>query len=190
MWKTETLWNRQRFYFTCLVFWNSVVLICFDFCREQTYPYISNTYQIYQTFFVSCLTFSVSRQCDLHFLLRGPICAFEDRGLPAENVQFRWAFEQLLGDFFLDLGGDWNTENHHFLWETINHYITTAWCFGTMDFLMTSHHIGNFIIPTDVQFFQRGRSTTNQFWLGMDMRNPSDVEVNSREPRCHYCHDP
>ena len=54
LWKAETLWNRHKFYFTCLVFWNSVVLICFDFCIAQhihTYQihckYISNTYQIH-----------------------------------------------------------------------------------------------------------------------------------------------
>jgi hypothetical protein len=37
----------------------------------------------------------------------------------------------------------------------------TGWWFGTMEFY-DFPYFGNFIIPSDKNIFQRGRSTTNQ----------------------------
>ena len=185
LWKAETLWNHHKFYFTCLVFWNSVVLICFDFCIAQhihTYQihckYISNTYQIHIKHMGKRVwPLPVTRQCDLHFLLRGPICAFEDRGLPAENLQFRWAFEQLLGDVFL--GSWWWLEygkSPFFLGKlTINHYITTAWCFGTIDFLIDFPIIlGISSSQLTFSFFRGVGQPPSSLPFGDGWRNPSD----------------
>jgi len=44
-------------------------------------------------------------------------------------------------------------------------HTTTGWWFGTMEFYF-SHHIGNFITPTDEHIFFRGvGSTTNQILI-------------------------
>ena len=67
----------------------------------------------------------------------------------------------------------------HFYGGVLNCLVVT----GTMEFYgfpILSHHLGNFIIPTDFHsiIFQRGRYTTNQIWRCPKKWEPQISQVN------------
>jgi hypothetical protein len=51
------------------------------------------------------------------------------------------------------------------------------WWFGPMEFYDFPETVGNVIIPTDEQIFQRGGSTTNQSQLGTSAYHVLDPEL-------------
>ena len=125
------------------------------FILGKSYPFMAQEFRLVNYYNLPRNMSPWIWRCALNWNLRcfGPCCVF--RSKTSRTLHGPFLFKKF--QFSISRPhtcGAWNSQKRCFTW--------TGWCFGTCFF---SIYIGNVIIPTDFQIFQRGRYTTNQFLL-------------------------